>query len=45
MQFNVCTKHTSMLNMYGTDVVQTWKIRINKSVFSISVLPYKITIQ
>jgi len=33
--------------MYGTDVVQTWKrkIRINKSVFSISVLPYKITIQ
>jgi hypothetical protein len=32
-----------MLNMYSKDVLKTWKIRINKSLFSIAVLPYKIT--
>src|SRR5215469_10259994 len=34
---HVRTKHCSMLNIYGKDMVKTWKIRSNKSVFSISV--------
>lgn len=29
--------------MYGKDIVKTWKFRINKCVFNISVLPYNIT--
>ena len=29
--------------MYSKDMVKSWKIRINKSVFSITVLPHKIT--